>query len=435
MTRDAPGELADILARLARLHPKVIDLSLGRIERLVAALGHPEQHLPPVVHVAGTNGKGSVLAFLRAMLEAAGQRVHVYTSPHLVRFNERFRLAGEIVDDATLIDALRRTEATNDGHPITFFEITTAAAFLMFREHAADIVLLETGLGGRLDATNLIARPAAVAITPVSIDHTQFLGNTLEEIAGEKAGILKPGMPAVIARQDPVAAAVIEARARDIDAPLFRADIEWRATAPTAQALTWQYEDAAGQLVLPQPRLPGAHQTENAACAVALARRLPAPGLPAGAIADGLRRADWPARLQRLTRGPLAGLMTETGGELWLDGGHNPAAGRVLADSFCAMAPAPLYLVFAMLSVKDPVGFLTPFAGLAEGVIQIPLPPDHEPVPDARTRAVCHDLGLRFETAPDSRAAVRAVTGRARAPRVLITGSLYLAGDVLRDNS
>src|SRR5947208_5846265 len=311
-----------VLSRLMQLHPKKIDLSLGRIERLLAALGNPQEHLPPAIHVAGTNGKGSTVATMRACLEAAGYRVHVYTSPHLVRFNERIRLAGELIEDEALIALLEECEQVNAGQPITFFEVATCAAFLAFSRIPADIALLETGLGGRLDTTNVVRRPAATAITPISLDHQAFLGDTIAAIAGEKAGILKPGAPAIIGPQPDAAQAVIEARAAALDAPLFRWHREWHceplsslsriagegARAQSARAgegVGMRYEGPRWQLDLPLPSLPGAHQIVNAGTAIACLEQLPQFSLPPAAIADGLRHIDWPARMQRLRHGPL----------------------------------------------------------------------------------------------------------------------------------
>jgi dihydrofolate synthase/folylpolyglutamate synthase len=321
-----------VLSRLGGLHPKRIDavdgntLALDRIERLLAALGNPQDALPPVIHVAGTNGKGSTVATLRACLEAAGFRVHVFTSPHLVRFNERIRIAGTLIDDATLADLLEECERANLGAPITFFEVTTTAAFLAFARTPADFTLLEVGLGGRHDTTNVVRRPLVTAITPVSLDHQAFLGDTIAQIAGEKAGILKPSVPAVIGPQLAEAERVIEARAAALGAPLYRWQREWRAE---ERAGGMRYEGGRWHLDLPLPSLPGAHQLANAGTAIACLEQLAGGSLSATAIADGLRHIDWPARLQRLQRGPLVEILPR-GWELWLDGGHNPAAGEVL---------------------------------------------------------------------------------------------------------
>src|SRR3954470_2330611 len=350
-----------VLSRLMQLHPKKIDLSLGRIEHLLDALGNPQERLPPAIHVAGTNGKGSTVATLRACLEAAGCRVHVYTSPHLVRFHERIRLAGELIEEEALLAFLEECEQANRGEPITFFEITTAAAFLAFSRTPADIVLLETGLGGRLDATNVLRRPAATAITPISLDHQAFLGDTVAAIAGEKAGILKPGAPAIIGPQPAEAEAVIERRAAAVDAPLFRWRREWHCE---ARGDGMRYEGPRWQLDLPLPSLPGMHQIVNAGTAIACLEQLPQLSLPPAAIAAGLRQIDWPARMQRLRHGPLIDLLP-AGWELWLDGGHNPAAGEVIAEVVRGWRDRPLDLIVGMLNTKDASGFLAPLAAHA----------------------------------------------------------------------
>ena len=401
----APPDLAATLARLERLHPKAIDLSLGRIERLLARLGHPERKIPPVVHVAGTNGKGSTIAYMRAALEAAGARCHVYTSPHLVRFNERIRLAGALIGDDELIARLDAIERANGGEPITVFEVITAAAFLAFAEAPADWLLLEVGLGGRLDATNVVERPRLCAITPVSLDHQHFLGDTLGQIAAEKAGILKPGVPAAVAPQEPEAMAAIRRRAQEVGAPLL-----------AAEAL----------LPLPEPSLPGGHQRVNAALAAACLRAL---GVPDAAIRRGIAEAQWPARLQRLVRGPLADALPRDA-ELWLDGGHNPAAGEALAASLGDWPKRPLRLVWGMLSTKDPAGFLAPFRPLAPEVRCVPAP-GHAGLPPERLVEIAHGLGMTADSAADPAAALADLPAGGRA---LICGSLYLAGEVLAAN-
>ena len=366
-----------ILARLAALHPKRIDLSLERIERLLAALGHPERKLAPVIHVAGTNGKGSTIAFLRAILEASGKRVHTYTSPHLVRFNERFRIAapgdGLLVSDEELSAALAECERANGEHDITLFEITTAAGLLLFSRHPADIVLLEVGLGGRLDATNVIEHPLATVITPISIDHTDFLGDSLEKIAAEKAGILKRGAPAIVAAQPRDALAVIERQAARLDAPLKIAGEDWTATEERGRLV---FQDEAGLLDLPAPKLYGRHQFENAGLAIATLRAIRALKIAPAAFETGLSKADWPARLQRLAQGKLIGL-TPPGSELWLDGGHNPDGGRAIAAALADLeerVSRPLVLIVGMLASKDCEGFLRNFTGLARRVIAVPVP-------------------------------------------------------------
>ncbi|MEX0759841.1 MAG: folylpolyglutamate synthase/dihydrofolate synthase family protein [Tistlia sp.] len=420
-----------VLARLLALHPKVIDLSLGRIERLLARLGHPERHLPPVVHVAGTNGKGSVIAFLRAMLEAEGRRVHVYTSPHLARFSERIRLAGTLIEDAALTALLEECEAVNGGAPITFFEITTAAAYLAFSRQPADALLLEVGLGGRLDATNVVERPRATCITPVSLDHLQYLGDTLAAIAFEKAGILKPGVPAVIAPQEPAALQVIEERAAAVGAPLTVVQRTWRSR-PGPEGFT--LEGPEGNSDWPRPGLRGDHQVDNAVTALALADALGelAPG-PA-ARRRGLVTVEWPARLQRLTRGPLPAALPE-GWELWLDGGHNAGAGAALAASFADWGGRPLHLLYGMLDSKAAEDFLRPLAPHATSLKAVAIP--GEPATLSAGQATAHARACGIPAAPagsvaEALAAILAAGGPPS--RILICGSLYLAGHVLREN-
>jgi dihydrofolate synthase/folylpolyglutamate synthase len=421
-----------ILARLPALHPKSIDLSLGRVERLLAALGNPERHLPPVVHVAGTNGKGSTLAMLAAMLRADGQRVDRYISPHLVRFNERILQDDQPIGEDRLAECLQRCEAANNGAAITFFEITTAAAFLAFAEAPADWVLIETGLGGRLDATNVVARPRLCLITPVSMDHESFLGDTLAKIAFEKAGILKPGVPAVIGPQQPVALAVIEARAAEIAAPLLVHGRDWSVHG-TATGIT--VEAGAHRLDLPRPRLEGVHQIDNAGLATMAALQLTEAGLTAPPIGRGLMQACWPGRLQRLTHGPLTALVPP-GTTLWLDGGHNPAAGQVLAESLGTLTHGrALHLVVGMLTTKDLGQFLRPLAPLAASLRFVPVPggsPSHDPKASAATAG---QLGARAATADSFAAAVEAIVAEETQPYdILISGSLYLAGEVLRSH-
>lgn len=417
------------------LHPKVIDLVLDRVWRLLAALDHPERRLPPVVHVAGTNGKGSLVAILRAMLEAAGQRVHVYTSPHLVRFAERIRLGapggGRLIDDATLVALLEECERANDGQPITFFEITTCAALLAFAREPADVVLLETGLGGRLDATNVVERPALTVITPVSMDHEQYLGDTLAAIAGEKAGILKPGVPCVAAEQAPEAAAVLVRRATQLGAPLSLGGRDW----------LWERAGDGFEVAgagWPAPALVGAHQTANAALAVVAARTL-TPGLrpDAAAMRAGLAGVTWPGRLHRLDPGRLTACLP-AGWDLWLDGGHNPAAGRALADAAAAWDDRPLHLIVGMLDTKDQPGFLAPLLARAVSLQVVPVPGTTAGVPPpvlaGRARTVA-PAGVAVHERASVSEAMLALAATADGPgRVLVCGSLYLAGDVLREN-
>ncbi|MFN4088806.1 MAG: bifunctional folylpolyglutamate synthase/dihydrofolate synthase [Alphaproteobacteria bacterium] len=421
-----------ILARLTRLHPKLIDLSLGRMERLLAKLGHPERRLPPVVHVAGTNGKGSVTAYLAAIAEAAGLAAHVYTSPHLVRFNERIRVAGREIDDADLLAVLEACERANGEDPITFFEITTAAAFLAFADTPADLCILEVGLGGRLDATNVVGRPAVTAITPVSIDHVQYLGHTLDAIAGEKAGILKPGVPAVIGLQQPEGSAAIERRAAEVGAPLFRAGAEWR-TERTADGFSWTGHGR--RLDLPRPALAGAHQIDNAALAVACVDRLAHIRIDEAAIGAGLRRATWPARLQHLLHGPLVDMLPP-GWELWLDGGHNPAAGEVLERHAAATwADRPLHAIVGMLETKDAGGFLRHVGRLAASVRTVAIPGSEAGLSADAVVAAARVAGVNAAPCPSLETAVADAFASGGSPaRILICGSLHLAGAVLERN-
>lgn len=423
-----------VLARLGALHPKRIDLSLGRLNRLLAVLGNPEAKLPPVIHVGGTNGKGSTVAFLRAMLEAAGKRVHVYTSPHLVRFHERIRLAGKIVSDEVLAAALEETERANAGGEITFFEISTAAALLLFSRSEADVLLLEVGLGGKLDATNVIERPLATVITPVSIDHTEYLGSALEQITAEKAGIIKRGVPAVIARQDPVALAVLERAARMAAAPLFVSGEQWHAHEEGGRLV---YSDERGLLDLPRPRLFGRHQIENAGTAVATLRAISGLGIPASAIEAGLQKAEWPARMQNLSSGKLTAMLP-AGSELWLDGGHNAAGADAVSAAVGEMeerVPRPLVLIAGMLNTKSADDFLMRFSGIARHVIGVS-PPGDASRPSSEIADAARHAGITGEAADDLLDALARVKrlDLAVPPRVLITGSLYLAGEVLAAN-
>jgi dihydrofolate synthase/folylpolyglutamate synthase len=421
-----------ILARLHGLHPKVIDLSLERIERLLARLGNPERRLAPVVHIAGTNGKGSTLALLDFMLQAAGRRVQRYVSPHLVRFNERILLDARPIPEAELVDVLDECEQANAGAPITFFEITTAAAFLAFARHPADVVLLETGLGGRLDATNVIGRPRLVALSPIALDHQGFLGERLEQIAFEKAGILKPGVPCVVGPQPPEALAVIEERAAARGASLQVHGRDWDARQQGDRLLV-TIGDAAFDL--PLPALAGRHQIDNAGLAAVCALALRELAPDAVALAEGLRRVEWPARLQRLTRGPLLELLPRAW-ELWLDGGHNPAAGEALAASLDGADPRPLHLVVGMLNTKDEAGFLRPLGALARSLRTVPVPGESASRDPVEAAALALRLGIPATPAPDLREALCAIAAAEPGPaRVLICGSLYLAGHVLRDHA
>ena len=423
-----------ILERLSRLHPKIIDLSLGRVERLLSRLGHPEAALPPVVHVAGTNGKGSTIAYLRAMLEAAGRQVQAYTSPHLVRFHERIRLAEGLIPEAELAALLEDCEAANGAEPITYFEITTVAAFLAFARHPADVLLLEVGLGGRLDATNVVARPALSVITPVSIDHTQFLGETLEAIAFEKAGILKPGVPAVIGPQAPAARAVIEAQAARVGAPLYLHGRDWDFT-PGEAGGDWTLHLGQERLTLPAPALPGGHQIANAATALACAERLAGFDLDATARRRGLAEAAWPGRLQRLTGGALAEALP-AGWELWLDGGHNAAAAESLAETAAGWCDRPLHIVYGMMRNKAVAAYLRLLAPGAASLSAVPIPGEAGALSAAEAAEAARAVGFAaeaFESVTDALAAL-AQRGADGPARLLICGSLYLAGRVLAEN-
>ncbi len=430
-----PDESAAILARMLYLHPKVIDLSLERMTRLLQRMDSPHLRLPPVIHVAGTNGKGSAVAFMRAILESAGLRVHVYTSPHLQRFHERIRLAGQLISEAELCARLLECERVNAGDPITFFEITTVAALLAFAGTPADILLLEVGLGGRLDTTNVIAQAAVTVITPVDLDHQQFLGETLAEIAGEKAGILKAGTPAIIGPQKPAAAAVIEARAAKLGAPLLVHGQDWMTYSEHGR-LVFQYAD--GLLDLPLPALVGQHQLSNAGTAIAAVLALPDFKIGSDAIAQGLRSVEWPGRLQRLGGGPLLAALP-AGAELWLDGGHNPAAALVVASALAELEerhPLPLYLVCGMLTSKDAQGFFAAFNGLARGVYTIAIPGEENSMTADALAGAASKAGLQVRTATDLAQALNEISSFSPVPpRVVICGSLYLAGHVLNANA
>ena len=421
----APRESDAILARLLDLHPKAIDLSLGRMTRLLDALGNPERVMPPVIHVAGTNGKGSVVAYLDAMLRAAGYRVNGYVSPHLVRFAERIRLGGVPIAEDSLRASLAHCEAVNDGAPITFFEITTAAAFHAFERHPSDVLLLEVGLGGRLDATNVIARPALTVITPVSIDHTHYLGETLPLIAAEKAGILKQGVAGVIGRQEAKADAVIERVADGVGAPLARLDREWSYECADSTVVV---RDACGEGRYPLPTLAGGHQVENGALAVVCARLLPGFDVGDAAIAEGLREARWPGRLQRI---PWAGLPGDW--ELWIDGGHNAAAALALSRVAEGWADRPLDLVVGMLNTRPPEDYLRPLAPFVRRLAAVAIPDQAASRTVEEIDSAARSLGIDSETDSSVGAAVArlSVLGAAHPGRILVCGSLYLVGSVL----
>jgi len=431
----SPKSSDAVLERLMSLHPKVIDLSLERVERLLARLGHPERDLPPVVHVAGTNGKGSVIAYMRAALEEAGYRVHVYTSPHLVKFHERIRLAGELIAEDALIELLEECERVNGAEPITFFEITTVAAFLAYTRTPADVLILETGLGGRLDATNMVDRPAMTVITGVSIDHQQFLGETLAEIAGEKAGILKPGVPCVVSHQAAEAMTPIDARAAEIGAPLIVGGRDW-----SIKRLPGGFTVNAGgeDRYLPAPCLPGEHQIGNAATAAVALEHLEGFEVGGEAIARGLQLAQWPARFQRLYHGPLIDQVPD-GWEVWLDGGHNEAAAEIIAAEVRRWREdgdeRPLHIVFGMLNSKDPGAFLAPLSEVVTSARTLTIPGEENALPGGELAIKARALGISAaasETFEEAFATIIEV--ETRPARVLICGSLYLAGCVLAEN-
>ncbi len=423
------------LERLTKLYPKLIDLSLDRMNRLLSDLGDPHRRLPPVIHVAGTNGKGSVIAIMRAVLEASGYRVHGYTSPHLVRFAERIRLVGSLIDETLLLGLLEHVEEANGGQPITFFEVTTAVAFMAFERIPADVVLLETGLGGRFDATNVVDAPLATVLTSISMDHMQYLGNTLSEIAGEKAAIMKAGRPCISSAQHPDAAEVIQTVATRVGAPLFVQGEAWNVEASAlGDALTYKSERNTWKT--PAPSLPGHHQIENAGLALA-ALDAADLAIPSFALRSGLRTIDWPARAQRLKRGPLLSALP-AGWELVLDGGHNADAGRVTAELATAQwADAPLHIICGMLSSKAAAEYLRPLAPCAASFTAVPVPSSDASYTPAVLAEQAKHAGFEvIHTASDVLTAIESIVareGRARA-RVLICGSLYLAGEVLKEN-
>jgi dihydrofolate synthase/folylpolyglutamate synthase len=415
-----------ILQRMMALHPKIIDLTLDRVWRLLEALGNPQDSLSPVVHVAGTNGKGSTLAMIRAGLEGAGLSAHVYTSPHLVRFHERIRVAGQLISEPDLSAVLDECYAANSGETITYFEITTCAALLAFARTRADYTLLEVGLGGRLDATNVIGKPALTVITPVSMDHEQFLGDTIAKIAGEKAGVIKRGVPCVVGPQEPEAMEVIEAIAARLAAPLLVYGQHWHVSEEHGRMV---YQDETGLRDLPLPNLPGAHQVTNAGAALAALRHLN-PG--EGACDAAVTQADWPARMQHLKSGSLTEAAPDA--ELWLDGGHNAAAGHALAEVLGRLSPRPTHMVCGMLNTKDVTGYLAPLAAVVTDLTAVSIPGETNTLPADVTAAAARSVGLAAQTAAS---VAEAVAGIARAnprARILICGSLYLAGSVLREH-
>jgi dihydrofolate synthase/folylpolyglutamate synthase len=420
------------LAGLGRNHPKAIDLSLGRIQARLAALGNPERRLPPVFHVAGTNGKGSTIAFLRAFLEAAGYRCHVYTSPHLVRFNERIRLAGKLVSDEVLLDLIREVEEAGGDAPITHFEVTTAIAFLAFARVPADAALIEVGLGGRYDATNLFEHPHATAVTRISHDHRQFLGDVLTEIAGEKAGIFKHGAPAIIAEQpDEAVRGRLEREAAAAGASPYLYGGAWRVSPATSG---FRYEGAARSLDLPPPALLGRHQWMNAGTALTMLDAAGGFRVSDDAVRRGLASVEWPGRLQRLTKGPLAAVLP-AGWELWLDGAHNDSGGEVLGLQAASWCDMPLDLVFGVRAEKNAADVLRPLAPYAARLRAVAIPGDPASASSADAAAAAVAAGIAdSKPAGSLQEAVGALAGLRGRRRILICGSLYLAGAVLTDN-
>jgi dihydrofolate synthase/folylpolyglutamate synthase len=416
-----------ILERMMALHPKIIDLTLDRMLRLLDALGNPQEKLPPVIHIAGTNGKGSTQAMIRAGLEAAGKTVHAYTSPHLARFHERIRLAGTLISEEHLTQVLDECYAANGGENITYFEITTCAALLAFSRTPADYTLLEVGLGGRLDATNVISAPVATVITPVDLDHQQYLGETLREIAGEKAGIIKRRVPCIVGPQQEAGLEVIEAVAARQMAPVSVYGQHWHVSREAGRMI---YQDERGLLDLPLPTLPGMHQVQNAGGAIATLRAL---GFDAAACEAAVTQAEWPARMQRLKKGPLVEIAGQA--ELWLDGGHNPAAGQALATVLGELPQVPTYLICGMLNTKDITGYLRPLAPHVAGLHAVSIPGEAATLPAAATAKAALDVGMTATEAEDVAQALAQIVGDAPYARVLICGSLYLAGNILRYNS
>jgi dihydrofolate synthase/folylpolyglutamate synthase len=414
------------LQRMMALHPKIIDLTLDRVWRLLEKVGNPQNRLPPVIHVAGTNGKGSTQAMIRAGLEAEGRKVHAYTSPHLARFHERIRVAGELITEAALTEVLDRAYKANGSDPITYFEITTVAALMAFAETPADYTLLEVGLGGRLDATNVIAKPALTIITPVDLDHQQYLGDTLAEIAGEKAGIMKRGVPCVVGPQLDEGLEVIERVAARNSAPVYAYGQQYHVGTERGRLI---YQDERGLLELPLPNLPGPHQIQNAGGAIAALRVL---GFGEEACEAAVTKAFWPARMQHMKSGRLVDLAKPA--ELWLDGGHNPHAGRALAETLNALPDRPIHLICGMLNTKDIGGYLRPLGKIAKSLTALSIPGEANTLPAEVTADEARKAGFEATTAASVDEAITAITAKDPKARILICGSLYLAGHVLREN-
>lgn len=433
-----------LIEKLSAIHPKGYDLSLDRIRQVLSRLDDPHLKLPPVIHVAGTNGKGSTIAFCRAMLEAAGYTAHVHTSPHLVSWNERFRMAsksgGTLVSDALLEETVERVTQANNGAPITIFEILTAAMFLLFAEHPAQCCLIETGLGGRFDATNVISEPRASIITNIALDHQSYLGDRLEMIAAEKAGIIKPECIVVIGPQIDIVRAVLEETALSKDAPAFVAGQDFTYF---EQGGRFVYQDETGLLDLPVPRLAGAHQLANAAGAIA-ALRYAEFDIPDDAFEAAMETVQWPGRMERLKNGSLQHHLakaTDSPVEIWIDGGHNPGAGIVISHFLADLderAPMPVFLVAGMLNTKDPIGYFQSFEGIAERVFTVPVPGTDAGIDAHKLAGIVNSAGLQASTCLSVGDALEAITGLlagGEPARILICGSLYLVGDVLRANN
>jgi dihydrofolate synthase/folylpolyglutamate synthase len=414
-----------ILERMMALHPKIIDLTLDRVWALLDKLGNPQEHMPPVIHIAGTNGKGSTQAMIRAGLEAAGQSVHAYTSPHLARFHERIRLGGTLISEAYLTEILDECYAANGGAAITYFEITTCAAILAFARTPADYTLIEVGLGGRLDSTNVMDAPAMTVITPVSIDHQQFLGETLPEIAGEKAGIIKRGVPCVVGPQQDASLDVIEARAARLGAPVLAYGQQWHVSTERGRLV---YQDETGLLDLPMPALLGAHQVQNAGAAIAALRAL---GFDEAACSGAMTDAVWPARMQRLKTGLYAA--RAPGVELWLDGGHNVACAEAIAALLADVPMWATYLICGMLNTKDVSGYMTPLAPHVAQLFAVGIPGEANTLPAEVTAQAARDAGIEARAHLSVTDALDEIAALDPNARVLICGSLYLAGHVLRE--
>ncbi|MDC0196297.1 bifunctional folylpolyglutamate synthase/dihydrofolate synthase [Gammaproteobacteria bacterium] len=421
----------DLVQRLNQHHPKIIDLSLDRIFRLLDLLDNPQTSLPPLIHVAGTNGKGSTIAFARSIAEAAGLTVHVYTSPHLVEFNERIRICGKIIKDQDLIELISEVEDRNGNAPITFFEITTAIAFLAFSRIPSDLVLLETGLGGRLDATNVITRPTVTVLTPISHDHANFLGDNLTVIAKEKAGIMKSGVACITAKQDPLVLEVIKNHAENIAVPLSIENKDWW-VAIKGNKLSIMTPD--GQINSPLPNLVGPHQIQNAALGIMALAELSDKRINRQAVATGIRNVEWPARMQQITQGPLCTFLPSHW-ELWLDGGHNPAAGVAIALTLESLKDLPVHLITGLINTKTPLEFLMPLRKHTKSLTAITIPNVDASFSSDEISTVANEIGFKTKTASSVSKAIKNIVSAEKSPaRILICGSLYLAGDILKKN-